>query len=56
MELTHISMDMWIPVDGLGTERFSMSTDKQQTFSMVTARRYKSGLAFIWHSSFVIPS
>jgi hypothetical protein len=37
-------MDMWIPGDRLGMERFSVSTDKQQTFSMVT-REHISGRA-----------
>jgi hypothetical protein len=29
-------MEMWIPGDRLGTERVPVSTEKEQTFSMVT--------------------
>jgi hypothetical protein len=31
-------MELWNPRDRIRTERLSVSTDKQQTFSMVTAR------------------
>jgi hypothetical protein len=37
-------MEMWIPGDRLRTERVSVSTDKQQTLSMVTGD-YISGRA-----------
>jgi hypothetical protein len=52
-------MEMWIPGDRLGTERVPVSTDKQQTFSMVTGeyisgREEKNGLVFIRNSSLVI--
>jgi hypothetical protein len=44
MKLTHVSMEMWIHGDRLGTERVPVSTDKQQTFSMFTGD-YISGSA-----------